>query len=147
MSTYKRLNFSISAKLSIKQVLFLTNSSASPDSQTNKAKIRDYKIAASYLRSTSDPHPDPHGPDSVPDPDYLGPDPLILVLILILVHVMILQSLGSRFLILLLMILIMILILVLILILIREDEQKVGSWEEAGKFYSVPGIRITLTTR
>jgi len=60
------------------KVLFLTNSSASPDSQTNKAKIRDYKIAASYL---------------------------------------------------------------------REDEQKVGSWEEAGKFYSVPGIRISLTTR
>ena len=32
-------------------------------------------------------------------------------------------------------------------ILTREDEQRVGSWEEAGKFYSVPGIRITLTTR
>ena len=39
-------------------------------------------------------------------------------------------------------------ILILMLpILTREDEQRVGSWEEAGKFYSVPGIRITLTTR
>ena len=39
-------------------------------------------------------------------------------------------------------------ILILMLpILTRDDEQRVGSWEEAGKFYSVPGIRITLTTR
>ena len=68
---------------------------------------------------------------------------LTLILILILVHVMIPQALWSRFLILLLIILIMI----LIRILIREDEQKVGSWESPGKFYSVPGIRITLTTR
>ena len=33
-----------------KQVLFLTNSSAPPDSQIKKAKIRDYNISISYLR-------------------------------------------------------------------------------------------------
>ena len=70
----KKHSFSTSKKLFIKQVLFLTNSSASPDSQTNKAKIRDYKIAASYLRSTSHPHPDPHDPDSEPDPHDPGLD-------------------------------------------------------------------------
>ena len=41
----------------------------------------------------------------------------------------------------------MTLLSLMLLILTREDEQRVGSWEEAGKFYSVPGIRITLTTR
>ena len=75
MNTPQRLHLSTFIKLSIKQVLFLTNSSASPDSQTNKAKIRDYKIAASYLRSTSDPHTDPHDPDSKLDPHDPDFDP------------------------------------------------------------------------
>ena len=35
--------------LMITKVLFLTNSSAAPDSQLNLAKIRNYNISATYL--------------------------------------------------------------------------------------------------
>ena len=106
-----------------KQVLFLTNSSASPDSQTNKAKIRDYNIDVNYLRS-----------------NLILVHPMILLLTLILI-------LLNLILILIPIPILMVILVILILILLREEEQRVGSWEEAGKFYSVPGIRITLTTR